>query len=211
MAKLRPLPYPYDALGPAIDARTVKVHHDKHQAGYVKGYNKTLKRIEASQRHRVETSGPKLIPEMLKARYQNLTFNAAGIVLHEMYWENLTSPGQGGEPTGRLLSQIEQDFGTSPVFLHEMIDVGSAIHGSGWVVLAWVPRFERLTILAVGQHQNGWIPGAVPLLVIDVWEHAYYLQYESSRLDYLKAIWGVMNWHAVNERFAHASSARSGG
>lgn len=191
-ADLRPLPYKEGALDPVIDADTVRRHHGTHQAGYVKGWNKTEKRIDTN---RTASGG------MLRASYESLVFNGAGVILHEMYWENLAPPGKGGRPSGHLLSCIKRCFGSVANLAHQLIEVGANIRGSGWVVLSWVPRFDRMVVLPVQEHEMRWIPGAVPLIVLDVWEHAYYKQYGAGRKEYLKKLWGIIDWNEVSQRY----------
>ena len=188
-ARLVPLPYAYTELSPTIRKRTVHLHHDKHQNGYVKGWN----RIWAKPSRNVDD-------------WRNLTFHGSGVILHEMYWNNLTSRAEARRtrPSPELYLAMEQVFGSAQAMAEQMIDIGTAIQGSGWIILAWIPRFETLTLLPIQNHELNWIPGAVPLIVLDVWEHAYYLQYQNKRKDYLTAIWGNVNWNVVNERFAYA-------
>jgi Fe-Mn family superoxide dismutase len=174
MIQLRPLPYAPNALEPVIDGRTVQIHHGKHQASYVKGWN--------------EGKSP--------------AFNGAGVILHELYWENLCPVGTSQPPSASFLRAVQTQWPTLQAMAAEMVEVGKGIQGSGWVVLTWVPRFQKLVILPILVHENGWIPTAVPLLVIDVWEHAYYLKYQSSRVDYLHQVWNLVNWGVVSQRFA---------
>jgi Fe-Mn family superoxide dismutase len=197
MAKLKPLPYGYDALSPTIGEETVRIHHDTHQAGYVKGWNETQKRLKDT---RGRASGG-----MLRGAYQSLAFNGAGIILHEMYWENLCPVGASPPPSQSFVNCADRCFGSFQNLVDEMAEVGVVIRGSGWVVLAWVPRFDRMVILPVSDHQDGWIPGAVPLLVIDVWEHAYYLDYQAARKTYLQLIWHNVNWAVVSRRYHEAT------
>ena len=196
-ADLRPLPYREDALAPFLDARTVRIHHDKHQAGYVKGWNKG----EARQK---KLRGRRGSPGMLRGLYEGMAFNGAGVILHEMYWENLCPPAASGMPSKAFEKCAIRCFGSPQELIDQMIETGSAIRGSGWVILAWIPRFDRMVILPVQEHEMRWIPGATPLIVIDVWEHAYYLQYQSDRTRYLQQIWQHINWPVVNRRFAEA-------
>lgn len=198
MAKLKPLPYAYDALSPTIGEETVRIHHDTHQAGYVKGWNETEERLKYVRSKGKPSGG------MLRGAYQSLAFNGAGIILHEMYWENLCPPAASGMPSKAFEKCAIRCFGSPQELIDQMIETGSAIRGSGWVILAWIPRFDRMVILPVQEHEMRWIPGATPLIVIDVWEHAYYLQYQSDRTRYLQQIWQHINWPVVNRRFAEA-------
>lgn len=199
---LPPLPYPLEALEPVVDAATVEVHHKGHEASYYDGLEEALDSLERGR------SGGK-IDDKVRRRMRlsiarNIAFNGAGAILHHLYWENLASPGQGGNPSRALHEMIEWEFGSSKQFIEEFTDVALAIQGSGWAVLVWSPEFQRLFILPIENHENRWIPNVVPLLVIDVWEHAYYLQHRNKRADYMKAIWQSVNWPVVSKRFAAA-------
>lgn len=199
-ADLRPLPYATDALAPFLDAETVRLHHGTHQEAYVKGWNETegaLRHIEARTTCR----------NRLRSLYEDLVFNGAGVILHEMYWENLCPARDSGMPSKAFDKCARRCFGSPQNLIDTLIEVGTAIHGSGWVILAWIPRFDRMVILPVQEHEMRWIPGAVPLIVIDVWAHAYYLQYPAGRRKYLQDIWQYINWNAVNRRYAGRSSS----
>lgn len=186
-ATLKPLPYAYTALSPILKERTLHLHHDKHQNGYVKGWN----RIWPKKNKTVDD-------------WRNLTFHGAGVILHELYWENFTPAPNRTRPSKQLEEAMVHFFGSPDAMAQEMVDVGTAIQGSGWIILAWIPRFQVLTLLPIQNHELNWIPGAVPLLVMDVWEHAYYLQYENRRKEYLTALWPCVNWRAVSDRFRYA-------
>jgi Fe-Mn family superoxide dismutase len=177
MATLAPLPYALGALAPTIDARTVRIHHGVHQASYVRGWN--------------EGKEP--------------AFNGAGVILHELYWENLCAAGHSPPPSPGLATCVHRCFRSFDRLVQEMVEKGAKVEGSGWVVLCWIPRFNRMVVLPIEIHQNGWIPTAVPLLVIDVWEHAYYLQYQADRRQYLRLIWHNVDWGVVSRRYAEAT------
>ena len=199
---LPPLPYPDDALEPVIDAKTVQIHHDGHEASYFDGLDEALTSLERSR------EGGK-IEDRIRRRMRlslgrAIAFNGAGAILHVLYWENLAAPGKGGNPSKALHDLIEWEFGNANQFIEEFTDIAMAIQGSGWAVLCWSPEFQRLFILPVERHENNWIPGVVPLLVVDVWEHAYYLKYQNKRGDYVKAIWQSINWPVVSKRLAAA-------
>jgi Fe-Mn family superoxide dismutase len=201
---LPPLPYAEDALEPVIDAKTVGIHHNTHEASYYEGLEEALDHLESTRGVQAPT---KLRRRMRLNLAQSIAFNGAGAILHKLYWENLTAVGKGGSPSADLHQQILRDFGSPQQMVEEFSDVANAIRGSGWAVLVWVPWMCRLVILPVHDHQNEWIPGAVPLLIVDVWEHAYYLKYQAKRADYVKGIWGLVNWQVVSQRFAAASRA----
>jgi len=200
--RMPPLPYPPATLEPVIDAKTVEVHHNGHEASYYEGLDEALDSLSRAR------DGEK-IPDKTRRRMrlslaQSVAFNGAGALLHKLYWENLCKPGQGGMPSQALHQLIVRDYGSPQAFTEEFSDVANAIRGSGWAVLVWSPDFGRSFILAVENHQNGWIPNSVPLLVVDVWEHAYYLKYLNKRAEYVKALWGAINWNVVNARYAYA-------
>jgi len=187
MAKLKPLPYSTNALEPTLGAESVEIHHGTLQAKYVKNWNKGI----AARPHS-------------RKDYENLAFNGAGIILHEMYWENLMPVGESPLPSPQFLSCVQRCFGSLQTLVDQMAGIGTVIQGSGWIVLAWIPRFERMVLLPIRNHQNGWIPGAVPLLVIDVWAHSYYLDYQAARNRYLQLLWHNVNWGVVSSRYAEA-------
>jgi Fe-Mn family superoxide dismutase len=200
--RMPPLPYPATMLEPVIDAKTVDIHHNGHEESYYAGLDEALDSLARAR------EGEK-IPDATRRRMrlslaQSVAFNGSGAVLHKMYWENLCKPGQGGMPSQALHQLIVRDFGSPQMFMEEFSDIAIATRGSGWAVLAWSPDFQRSFILSIENHQNGWLPNAIPLLVVDVWEHAYYLKYQNKRADYVKAIWGIINWNAVNARYARA-------
>jgi len=197
MARLKPLPYSYDFLAPTISRKTVTLHHDKHQAAYVKGWNDSERRLSSN---RGQASGADL-----RDSYEDMAFNGAGIVLHELYWANLTATGTSLPPSHELLVCSARCFGSIENMVNEIAEVGATIQGSGWVVLCWVPRFERMVIAPIRNHEDGWIPGAVPLLVIDVWEHAYYLDYQNARREYLRLLWANVDWAVVSRRYQEAT------
>lgn len=187
---LPPLPYSYDALEPSIDAETMRLHHDKHHAAYVKGANDALAKL-------AEIREGKIDPSALSDLTEKLTFNLSGHLLHSVFWAVM---GTGAhEPTGQLATDIKKHFGSSTQFKAHFSAVATQVQGNGWGVLAYEPISERLIVLQARNHQLSVAWNAIPLLVIDVWEHAYYLKYRNVRADYVKAFWNVVNWTAVDE------------
>jgi Fe-Mn family superoxide dismutase len=187
------LPYAYETLEPVIDAATVTLHHDKHHNAYVAGFNGTLKKI-VEAREKSDYAA-------IKALDKDLAFHGSGVVLHNMYWENLCPKAECKEPiTGAFLDQVKMDFGDLSKLKAEMGAAAKAVEGSGWAVLVWEPVSNQLLVLQAENHQKLTIWGVVPLLVIDVWEHAYYLKYQNNRVAYVDAIWGIINWTAVEKR-----------
>jgi Fe-Mn family superoxide dismutase len=193
---LPPLPYAYDALEPYMDAETVKLHHDKHQQGYINGLNAA----DAALAKARETGDYALI----KHWEREAAFNGSGAFLHEVFWMNMAPPksGGGGEPTGDLMDRVKKDFGSYEALTKQYSAAAAAVEGSGWGILAWQPQGKQLVILQAEKHQNLTQWGVTPLLVCDVWEHAYYLKYQNRRPDYIKAWWNLVNWKDVADRFA---------
>lgn len=190
------LPYAYDALEPAIDKRTVELHHDKHHAAYVAGYNTAEAKLSEAAASG-DFSG-------VKHWTRELAFHGAGAALHALYWDNL-GPNGGGEPTGDLAARIAADFGSFDAFKKLFTAATVAVEASGWGVLAWDPNAKRLQVMVAEKHQDLAISGSTPLLVCDVWEHAYYLNYQNLRAKYVEAWWTKVNWADVAARFAAAA------
>jgi len=197
---LGPLPYGYGALAPHIDQRTLRLHHDKHHAGYVKGLNAALDKIAAAARTSDTAS--------VKYWARDAAFHGSGHVLHTLYWANM-APGGGGRPGGRVEKMIARQYGCYDAFASIFAATTRSVPGSGWGVLSLEPAGGRLVVTGVEKHENVDIIGAVPLLVCDVWEHAYYLKYQNRRGDYVDAFMEhLVNWDAVNRRLAEASYRR---
>ena len=193
---LPPLPYDYDALEPHIDAQTMRLHHDIHHNGYVKGLNTAL----ADKKSARASRDYGLIDRLA----QKAAFHGSCHILHTVFWSNMTAADSSGSPKGALKRQIEKDFGSHDAFTAQFTSTAKKVEGSGWGILAWEPLGGRLVILQAEKHQNLTQWGAVPLLVVDVWEHAYYLKYQNKRGDYVDNFMKVVNWENVGERFEHA-------
>jgi len=189
--KLPPLPYPADALEPVLDAATLNLHSGKHHAAYVAGLNTALEKCdEACKKGDYATA---------QAIARAIAFHGSGHVLHALYFANLSpKPTEAG---GALADAIKAQFGGVDTLKACLTEVSNTVAGSGWGVLAYEPMGRRLLPLQVEKHENQIIAGAVPLLVIDVWEHAYYLKYQNKRADYVKAIMGIINWDEVGRRY----------
>ncbi len=196
---LPPLPYAPDALDPHVDAQTMTLHHDKHHAGYVKGLNDAIAKLAAARQGGTSSAGLSEI----RALTDLLAFNGSGHMLHTIFWTNMKKNG-GGEPKGGLAKAIERDFGGFASFQAQYSTAAKTVQGSGWGILAWEPLSGRLIVLAPEKHQNMTMFGCVPLLVIDVWEHAYYLKYQNNRGGYVDAFWNVVNWDNVDGRLSAA-------
>jgi Fe-Mn family superoxide dismutase len=189
------LPYDAAALEPHYSAEILELHHDKHHAAYVAGANKAVEAL-ADARSSQDF-------DAIVGLQKTLAFNLSGHVLHSLFWKNL-SPDGGGRPEGELLAAIEESFQSFDGFRAQLAAATTTVQGSGWGVLAWEPVGERLIVEQVYDHQGNVGNGAGPLLVIDAWEHAYYLQYKNVRADYVEAIWNIVDWEDVAGRFQRA-------
>jgi Fe-Mn family superoxide dismutase len=197
---LPPLPYDYAALEPHIDARTMMLHHDKHHASYVANLNATLESIpELHERTALWLLlNLSKVPEKARTAVRN---NAGGHVNHGLFWRAM-SPATGGAPAGPLADAIDRDFGSLDEFKARFAEAGGKQFGSGWV---WLARMQqdggKLGVFTTSGHDNPLMQGHFPILVNDVWEHAYYLKYENRRGEYLKGWWPVVNWEEAARRF----------
>jgi Fe-Mn family superoxide dismutase len=192
------LAYDYGALEPHISGRIMELHHDKHHAAYVKGANETLEKLaEARSKSDVTHTG---------ALEKALAFNVSGHVLHSLFWQNMKPRGDD-RPTGDLAEAIDRDFGTFQAFRKELTAAAGSIMGSGWAVLLYEPVAGRLVTAQIYDHQGNVTQGGVPLLVLDAWEHAFYLQYQNRKTDFFEAVWNVWNWKDVAERYDAALAA----
>jgi Fe-Mn family superoxide dismutase len=193
--ELPKLPYAYNALEPYIDEQTMHLHHDIHHAGYVKGLNTAEEKLEEARK-----SGDYVL---IKHWEREAAFHGSGHILHTIFWENL-SPDSGGKPDGELAEAIKKDFGSFENGKAQLIAASNAVEGSGWGILAYQPIFNKLVILQAEKHQDLTQWGAIPLLVIDVWEHAYYLKYQNKRADFVANLFNIINWKNVEERYKKA-------
>jgi Fe-Mn family superoxide dismutase len=189
------LPYDFGALEPHCSAQILELHHDKHHAAYVSGANTTLDKLGEARANNEFGA--------LVGLEKTLAFNVSGHVLHSIFWQNL-SPDGGGKPDGELEAAIAEQFGSFDAFKAQLSQATVLVQGSGWGVLAWEPLGQRLLVEQVYDHHGNLGNGSIPLLVIDAWEHAYYLQYKNVRPDYVAAMWNLVNWSDVATRFKAA-------
>lgn len=189
------LPYDLAALEPHYSAEVLELHHHKHHAAYVDGANTALDKLDDAR----SSDDYGSINQLQK----NLAFHLSGHVLHSMFWENL-SPDGGGEPDGDLVAAINDGFGSLGHFRSQMNQAALNVQGSGWGALTWEPLGQRLIIEQIYDHQSNVGQGAPPLLVLDMWEHAYYLQYRNVKADWVEAYWQIVNWPDVAQRFGRA-------
>jgi len=197
MAKytLPDLRYDYGALEPHISGKIMQLHHDKHHAAYVAGANKALEGLEEARAKNDFTR--------IAALEKQLGFHLSGHVMHSLFWQNLTPKG-GGQPAGDLGEQLNKDFGSFDGFKAQLTNAAMTIMGSGWAALSWDPVAKRLVTTQIHDHQSETTQGGVPLLVLDAWEHAWYLQYLNDKAKFFEAVWNIWNWDDVSARFGQA-------
>ena len=195
--ELPELPYAYDALEPHISAEIMTLHHDKHHATYVAGANAALEALEAERNDEAN-------PDRLRALSKNLAFNLGGHTNHSIFWKNM-APNAGDTPTGQIAEAIDRDFGSFEAFKKQFSGVATGLQGSGWAVLGYDHIAGRLIIQQLTDQQGNVSVDFTPVLMLDMWEHAFYLQYKNVKADYVKAVWNVFNWDDVAERYAAAT------
>lgn len=198
--QLPPLPYAYDALEPVISAKTLRIHHDKHHKAYVDGLN---------------TAEDAMVAARMKGDYQyikywenELAFQGSGHILHSLYWTIMAPLRAGGSPGPYTTYQINCYFRSLAAFKDQFISAADKVEGSGWGILVWQPAWNRLEILQAEKHQNLTQWGGIPILVCDVWEHAYYLDYQNDRQKYIDSWWNLINWYEVERRLLLAVNGR---
>lgn len=194
--QLPPLPYPYDALEPIISEDTLRLHHDHHHKAYVDGLNKAEVSLAAAREADDFT--------FIKYWENELAFNGSGHILHSIYWTILAPRECGGEPGPNTVKEIRRRFGSFDAFLSQLVAATIKVEASGWGILAWNPAWNSLEILVSEKHQNLTQWGSIPILVIDVWEHAYYLDYQYNREAYVRKILELINWDEVENRLTLA-------
>ena len=195
------LPYDYAALEPHISGRIMELHHDKHHAAYVTGANTALEKLAAARAADDFAA--------VNLHEKNLAFNLGGHVNHSVFWQNL-SPDGGDKPDGELGAAIDDQFGSFDAFQAQFAAVATTIQGSGWAILAWDTLGETLHIVQLYDQQANVPVCMVPIVMLDMWEHAFYLQYKNVKPEYVKAWWNVVNWTDATARF-NAARANTGG
>ena len=201
MAYILPkLPYAYDSLEPYIDEKTMRLHYDKHYKGYVDKLNESLKNYPKYQKYSPEVlvANWKKLPKAIQDDVRN---QGGGVLNHSIFW-TLMKRNSGGSPSGKISEQINSDFGSFEKFTKKFNETGIKRFGSGWIWLIF--SREKLQILSLPNQDNPLTNGDIPIIGIDVWEHAYYLNYENDRAEYLEKWWNVVNWDVVNQRFEQA-------
>ncbi|MCK9151646.1 superoxide dismutase [Methanobacterium alcaliphilum] len=191
--KLPELPYEYKDLEPYISKEQLTIHHSKHHQAYVDGANAVLKKFDESREKGEDFD--------IKSTYKELSFHVSGFLLHKFFWENMGPADKcGGEPSGIIKEYIEKDFKNFERFKKEFSQAAISTEGSGWAVLTLCRRTDRIFIEQIEKHNVNVIPKFPVIMVLDVWEHAYYLDYKNVRPDYVQAFWNLINWDEVNNR-----------
>ncbi|MGC9210426.1 MAG: superoxide dismutase [Acidilobus sp.] len=196
--ELPPLPYPYDALEPVLSKETLTYHHDKHHLGYVNGANAALEKLEKYLNGQLESID-------IRAVLRDFEFNYGGHILHTLYWYNMAPQGKGGgKPGGAIADAINKTFGSFEKFQRLMGDAAKNVEGVGWAILAYDPVTGELRLLQVEKHNNVVTSNLIPLLAVDVFEHAYYIDYRNDRAKYVDSWWSIVNWDDVEARYQKA-------
>lgn len=192
MLKMIELPYPINALEPYYDAKMLDLHYNVLYKGYIDNTNRVEEKLENSRKNNDFSN--------IKCLEKDLSFFGSGAIMHELFFKNM-GPAVPTEPSKELLEQIIKDFGSYDSFKRQFTEASKVVEASGWCLLVWVPKWQKLEILQCEKHQNLTLWGCKPLLVLDMWEHSYYLQYTTSRADYVNAFWNIVNWNEVNKRW----------
>lgn len=189
------LPYDLKALVPVISEEQLTLHYKKHHQAYVTGANAVLDKLDKARRENADID--------MKAALKELSFHVGGYRLHSLFWENLAPAGKGGggEPAGEIAKAIDAEFGSFARFKKEFTQAASGTEGSGWAVLTYCMLTGRLLIMQLEKHNMNVIPGFRILMALDVWEHAYYLDYKNDRAKFIESFFGIVNWDVVNKRF----------
>jgi Fe-Mn family superoxide dismutase len=195
--ELPELPYDYAALEPHYSAEVLELHHDKHHKAYVDGDNTTFEKLGEAR----ESGDFGTINQLEK----NMAFHLSGHVLHSLLWQNM-SPDGGGEPDGELAAAVKESFGSYDAFKAQLSEAANNVQGSGWAALSWEPLSSRLIVEQIYDHQGNVGQGGPPLLALDMWEHAFYLQYKNVKKDWVEAFWNIVNWPDVAARFERVKS-----
>lgn len=191
------LPYGYKGLEPHMSEQQLTIHHQKHHQAYVNGANKLLERLDKTRKEGTDVD--------MKATLKELSWNAGGHLLHSLFWNNLAPTGKGGgKPTGALADRIEKEFGGFERFKKEFTQAAVGVEGSGWGALTLCRQTHRPLIMQVEKHNTNIYPAFKILMVLDVFEHAYYIDYKNDRAKFVEAFWNLVNWNEVNKRLEEA-------
>ena len=190
------LPYDYAALAPYISEQQLTLHHDKHHQAYVNGANAAFEKLDKARKENAEID--------VKAALKELSFNVGGHILHSIFWTNLAPAGKGGggNPSGAIADLIDKNFGSFERFKKEFTMAATSTEGSGWAALAMHPCVDRPIIMQIEKHNVNVYPTFNILMVLDVWEHAYYLDYKNERPKFVEAFWNIVNWGQINKNLS---------
>jgi superoxide dismutase, Fe-Mn family len=197
--RLPPLPYRFDALEPYISKEIMELHYTKHHQSYVDGLNKAEEMLYVNRDDKTSSDYKHYLREQ--------SFHGSGHFLHTIFWYNM-SPNGGGEPSGQLAQQIRKDFGSFRRFQEMFSKAADSVEGVGWTILVWEPRSHHLAIQTLEKHQFFGLLDTIPLLVLDMWEHAYYLQYKTNKKQYVDNWWKIVNWANAAQRFETAKQVK---
>lgn len=186
------LPYDHSALEPVISSGLLKLHHNVHHKGYVDGANTLLEKLDNARKSNEDIDQ--------KALLKGLTYNVGGHILHSLFWKNMTEEGKSGEPEGKLKEVLENEFGSIERFKSEFSDAAKSTEGSGWAALTYCKKTNRPLIMQIEKHNVNMYPMFSIIMVVDVWEHAYYLDYKNKRGDFVDSFWKIVNWKEVENR-----------
>jgi len=187
------LPFGYRDLEPHISEKQLRIHHDKHHQGYVNGANAILQKLDKARKEGADMD--------TKSTLKTLSFNIGGHILHSLFWPNLAPAGKGGgKPGGALGDAIEEEFRSFERFKKEFSQAAVSVEGSGWAALSFCRQTNRPIIMQIEKHNTNVYPMFKILMVLDVWEHAYYLDYKNERAKFVDAFWSIVNWDKVDKR-----------
>ena len=194
--KLPDLPYGYNDLEPYMSEEILKLHHDKHHAAYVSAANALIDKLHESRKN---SNGNEVD---YKSTLKSLSFNAGGAILHDIFWKIMAPEKEGkNKPFGKILEAIEKDFGSFERFKAEFSETAKSVEGSGWAALIFDEE-KNISLMQIEKHNVNIFPGAKILLCLDVWEHAYYIDYKNDRVKFVENWWNIVNWEEVEKRFA---------
>lgn len=189
------LPYGYNELQPHISEELLRIHHTKHHQAYVNGANAILERLDKARKEGADLD--------MKATAKELSFQIGGHELHSIFWQNLAPAGKGGggQPVGKFADAVKKEYGSFERFKKEFSQVGTSTEGSGWAAVVYCSDVQRLGVMQIEKHNVNFPPSYPVLMVLDVWEHAYYLDYKNERARFVEAFWNIVNWERVNRSF----------
>ncbi|MCW4008366.1 MAG: superoxide dismutase [Candidatus Bathyarchaeota archaeon] len=192
MFSLPKLPYDYKALAPYMSEEQLRLHHDKHHQAYVNGANAIFEKLDKARKENLDID--------MKATLKELSFHIGGHLLHSTFWDNLAPPGKGGgKPGGAIADAIQKEFGSFERFKKEFTQAATSVEGSGWAVLAVQQCVDRPLIMQIEKHNVNVYPAFRLLMVLDVWEHAYYVDYKNDRAKFVESFWNIVNWDYVDK------------